>query len=72
MRKKSQAPGKFSDFVRNIGAPNFMINDNASELTGEAWTAVARHAMVTTEFREAEHQNQNLFLDKNLLPIASL
>ena len=60
MRKKSQAPSKFADFVRDIGAPNYMINDNAQELSGEEWTKVARHAMVSTYFSEAEHQNQNL------------
>ena len=60
MRKKSQAASKFSDFIRDIGAPNYVINDNAQELSGEDWTNVARHAMVSTYFSEAEHQNQNL------------
>ena len=48
MQKTSQAPETFSDFVRNVGAPNYVINDNAKELTGNDWLRVARHAMIET------------------------
>ena len=35
MRRKSQAPDKFSDFVREMGAPNYMITDHAEELMSD-------------------------------------
>ena len=60
MRKKSQAPDAFADFVRMVGAPNYMVNDHAQELTGDAWLAVARHAMIATKITEPAHQNENL------------
>ena len=60
MRKKSQAAEKFSDFVRNVGAPNYVINDSAMELTGDAWLTVARKAIIDTYCSEPFHQNQNL------------
>ena len=57
MRKKSQAPEMFEDFVRNVGAPNHIINDNSQELTGKAWLKVSRHSMIETHCSEPEHQN---------------
>ena len=41
MKQKSQAHIAFKDFVREVGAPNYMINDHAEELTGENWLKVA-------------------------------
>lgn len=60
MRKKSQAPEMFEDFVRNVGAPNHIINDSAQELTGSAWLKVGRHLIIETHYSEPEHHNQNL------------
>ena len=60
MKQKSQAPDMFSDFVRHVGAPNYMINDHAQELIGDDWLAVARHAIIDTHISEPEHQNENL------------
>ena len=37
-----------------------MVNDHAQELTGDAWLAVARHAMIATKITEPAHQNENL------------
>ena len=60
MRQKSQAHLMFQDFVRSVGAPNYVINDNAEELTGDDWLRVARNAMIETYTSEPEHQNSNL------------
>ena len=60
MRRKSQAADSFSDFVRSVGAPNYMINDHAKELTGDNWLSVARHAIIDTFISKPEHQNENL------------
>ena len=60
MRKKSQAPEKFSDYVCQVGAPNYMINDSAEELTGSAWLKVACNCIINTIATEPHHQNSNL------------
>ena len=60
MKKKSQASDTFDDYVRQVGAPNYMINDHASELIGDDWLRVARKAMINTFITEPHHQNSNL------------
>ena len=60
MKKKSQASDAFDDYVRQVGAPNYMINDHASELIGDDWLRVARKAMIDTFITEPHHQNSNL------------
>ena len=59
MRRKSQAHDKFADFVRQVGAFNYMITDHAEEL-GADWLAVARRSMIDTFLTEPYHQNSNL------------
>ena len=60
MRRKSQAADKFADYVRQVGAPNYMITDHAEELMGADWLAVARRSMIDTFLTEPYHQNSNL------------
>ena len=60
MRRKSQAPDKFSDFVREMGAPNYMITDHAEELMSDEWLKVARRSVIDTYLTEPHHQNSNL------------
>ena len=60
MKQKSQAHIAFEDFVREVGAPNYMINDHAEELTGENWLKVARRSIIDTHVTEPYHQNENL------------
>ena len=60
MKKKSNAPDHFADYVREVGAPNYMISDSAEELTGSAWLDVARRSIIATAATEPEHQNANL------------
>ena len=60
MKQKSQAPDKFADYVRQVGAPNYMINDHAKELTGSEWLKVARRSIIDTSVTEPYHQNSNL------------
>ena len=42
MRKESQASSMFQDFVREIGAPRAIVNDNAKTMTGTKWLEVCR------------------------------
>ena len=60
MRHKSQAPEKFSDFVREVGAPKYMITDHAEELMSSEWLKVACRSVIDTSLTEPYHQNTNL------------
>ena len=60
MKRKSQAPDTFDDYVRQVGAPNYMISDHAAELIGDDWLRVARKAMIDTFITEPYHQNSNV------------
>ncbi len=60
MKRKSQAPSKFQDLVREVGAPNAMITDNARELTGDKWLEVCHTYCIEDHTTEAYHPNQNL------------
>ena len=60
MRRKLQAHEKFSDFVRETGAPNHMVKDHSEELMGSDWLKVARRARIDTFLTEPHHQNTNL------------
>ena len=60
MRKESQASEKFCDLVRSVGAMRFMVNDNAKNMTGNAWFDILRTFCIDNHASEAYHQNQNL------------
>lgn len=60
MRKESQASEKLQDYVREVGAPRALVNDNAKTMSGDKWLSVARHFCIETHHSEAYHQNQNL------------
>ena len=40
MRTKLQAPTKFEDYVREVGAPNIIIHDGAKEMASEKWLEI--------------------------------
>lgn len=60
MRKESQASTRFQDYVREIGAPRAIVNDNAKTMTGENWLSVCRTFCIEAHQSEAYHQNENL------------
>lgn len=60
MKRKSQAYKKFQDLVREVGAPNVMVTDNARELTGDKWLQVCREFCIGDHTTEAYHPQQNL------------
>jgi hypothetical protein len=60
MRKESQASSMFQDFVREIGAPRAIVNDNSKTMTGTKWLEVCRDFCIEIHRSEAYHQNQNL------------
>ena len=60
MKKKSQAIGAYEDIIREIGAPNYTVTDDASELTGRQWRNINRKYCIEGRVCEPYHQNQNL------------
>ena len=60
MRRKSQCTSRFLDLIREVGAPNAMVTDNAREMTGEDWINICRQFCIESHSTEAYHPNQNL------------
>ena len=40
MRREANAPEKYLDVIRSIGAPNKTVTDNVKVLTGHRWTNI--------------------------------
>jgi hypothetical protein len=57
--RESQAVGELQDIIHKIGAPNFIVSDNAKVYQGSAWVKVLRDNVIESRFAEAYHQNQN-------------
>ncbi len=41
MRRKSQAKESYMNYIRDVGAPIAMINDNAKEMVGDEWNSIS-------------------------------
>ena len=59
MSKESQAPEKYEDIIRYIGAPNKTITDNAQVCTGKRCTTVNRKYCIDTGLTVQHHQHQH-------------
>jgi len=59
MRKESQAPEAYEDIIRQYGAPNKTVTDNAKVLTGTKWTTINRRYCIESGFTVPHHQHQN-------------
>jgi hypothetical protein len=59
MRKESESHGAYQDLVRDVGAPNLILTDNAQTEIGKKWTKTSRDN-ATRQIKTAPHnQNQN-------------
>ena len=59
MNRESQGPETLEDFIRDIGAPYNMHNDNAKMETGKAWTSILRKYNISATTTEPHHPHQN-------------
>ena len=59
MRREANAPEKYLDVIRSIGAPNKTVTDNAKVLTGHRWTTVNQQYFIETRLTVPHHQRQN-------------
>ena len=60
MRKESNAPNAYRDFVRSYGAPELLKRDNSQTQTGADWISVSRQSLIAEALTEPFHSNQNL------------
>ncbi len=59
MKRERQAPECYEDVIRDIGAPNRTVTDNATVLTGVRWTTINRKYCIETGLSVPYHQHQN-------------
>ena len=60
LRTESQVYPHFLDFIRQVGAPNVSVTDNAKVFLSEKWTNILRKYCIDDHQTEAYHQNGNL------------
>ena len=59
MRKEIEWHGAYQDLIREVGAPNLLLTDNAQTETGKKWTKTSRDN-ATRQVKTVPHnQNQN-------------
>jgi hypothetical protein len=59
MKREAEAPTHFLDFIRQVGAPNISVTDNASIFNSSKWTDILRKYCIDNGLTEAHHQNGN-------------
>ena len=59
MHRESEGPTALCDFVRHIGAPCFICNDNSKMQTGIKWREILRKYCIGEETTEPHHPQQN-------------
>lgn len=57
MRREAHSHGAYQDFVRDIGAPNLLLTDNAQTQVGQKWTKTSRDN-VTKQIATVPHNQQ--------------
>jgi len=57
MRCEAQAPEAYEDLIREHGAPNRTVTDNAKVLTGHKWTSINRCYCIESGFTVSHHQH---------------
>ena len=59
MKTESEGPSKLRTFVREIGAPFSLINDNSKMQTGASWSHICNEFNIGTGTTEPHHPWQN-------------
>jgi hypothetical protein len=57
MRRESHLHGAYQDFIRNVGAPNTLLTDNAQTQVGKKWTTTSR-ANASKQVTTVPHNQQ--------------
>ncbi|MEM1008261.1 MAG: hypothetical protein AAGJ35_04595, partial [Myxococcota bacterium] len=59
MKRETEAPTTLEDFVRKVGAPFSVRNDNAKAQTSERWKNILRKYQINDKLTEPHHPGQN-------------
>ena len=59
LRRESQVPGAYQDFVREVGTPNELLSDNSKVQAGEKFKKINRDNLTADNFSTPHCQNQN-------------
>ena len=59
MKREAQAPEMYEDIIRQYGAPNKCVTDNAKVCKGKRWTSINRWFCIETGLSVPHHQHQN-------------
>ena len=59
MRRESQAPEMYEDIIREYGASNKTVTDNAKVCIDKWWTPINRMFCIETGLSVSHHQHQN-------------
>jgi len=59
MKSESEGTAALQDFIRDVGAPHTIRNDNARMQTGSAWKQILRRFAIKSEHTEPHHPQQN-------------
>ena len=59
MKREANAPEAYEDVIREFGAPNKTVTDNAQVLTGTKWTSINRRYCIESGYTVPHHQHQN-------------
>jgi len=59
MKREADAPNAYEDMIRNIGAPNKTVTDNAKVLTGVRRNTINRKYCIAIGIIVPNHQHQN-------------
>ena len=59
MKREAQAPEMYEDIIRQYGAPNKCVTDNAKVCKGKRWISVNRRYCIETGLSVPHHQHQN-------------
>ena len=58
LRRESQVPGAFSDFVNDVGASNELLTDNSKVQSGEQFLKIDRKNQTKHSYSSPHCQNQ--------------
>ena len=59
LRRESQVPGAYQDFVQEVGTPNELLSDNSKVQAGEKFKKINRDNLTAHNFSTPYCQNQN-------------
>jgi hypothetical protein len=70
MKREAHSHGAYQDFVREVGAPNLLLTDNARTEIGKKWTKTSRDN-ITKQVATAPHNQQQNQAERKIRDLKS-